>query len=96
MLIPIILCGGVGTRLWPISRETHSKPFIRLHDEGVAEVINDEGERLLRPNESTYIPAGGSRLSNPGAHNPILIEVQSRQYLGEHDIARTEDKHGRA
>ena len=31
-LIPTILCGGAGSRLWPISREQHTKPFIRLPD----------------------------------------------------------------
>ena len=31
-LIPVILCGGVGARLWPVSRESHPKPFIRLSD----------------------------------------------------------------
>lgn len=31
-LLPIILCGGAGSRLWPVSRETHPKPFIRLAD----------------------------------------------------------------
>jgi mannose-1-phosphate guanylyltransferase len=32
ILIPTILCGGAGSRLWPVSRETHPKPFIRLAD----------------------------------------------------------------
>ena len=31
-LIPTILCGGAGSRLWPVSREMHPKPFIRLAD----------------------------------------------------------------
>ncbi len=31
-LIPVILCGGAGSRLWPVSRDTHPKPFIRLDD----------------------------------------------------------------
>lgn len=31
-IIPTILCGGAGSRLWPISRETHPKPFIKLAD----------------------------------------------------------------
>lgn len=31
-LIPTILCGGAGSRLWPVSRELHPKPFIRLND----------------------------------------------------------------
>jgi mannose-1-phosphate guanylyltransferase / mannose-6-phosphate isomerase len=31
-LIPIILSGGVGSRLWPVSRDLHPKPFIKLQD----------------------------------------------------------------
>jgi len=30
MLIPVILSGGAGTRLWPVSRRSHPKPFMRL------------------------------------------------------------------
>lgn len=32
MLVPIILSGGAGTRLWPVSREGHPKPFMKLPD----------------------------------------------------------------
>ena len=32
MVLPIILSGGVGSRLWPLSREAHPKPFIKLGD----------------------------------------------------------------
>ena len=32
MLVPVILSGGAGTRLWPVSREGHPKPFMRLAD----------------------------------------------------------------
>ena len=32
MILPIILSGGVGSRLWPLSREAHPKPFIKLGD----------------------------------------------------------------
>lgn len=31
-LTPVILFGGAGSRLWPVSRELHPKPFIRLAD----------------------------------------------------------------
>lgn len=31
-IIPTILCGGAGSRLWPVSRELHPKPFIQLVD----------------------------------------------------------------
>jgi len=32
MLIPVILSGGIGARLWPVSRESFPKPFIKLAD----------------------------------------------------------------
>ncbi|ADW16721.1 mannose-1-phosphate guanylyltransferase (GDP); mannose-6-phosphate isomerase, type 2 [Desulfobulbus propionicus DSM 2032] len=32
MLIPLILSGGAGTRLWPVSRQGHPKPFMQLTD----------------------------------------------------------------
>lgn len=31
-LVPVIICGGSGTRLWPVSREAFPKPFMRLAD----------------------------------------------------------------
>ncbi|MDF9756004.1 mannose-1-phosphate guanylyltransferase [Pseudomonas hunanensis] len=32
VLIPCIIAGGAGTRLWPVSREAMPKPFMRLPD----------------------------------------------------------------
>lgn len=34
MLIPVVLSGGAGTRLWPVSRESRPKPFMHLADGG--------------------------------------------------------------
>lgn len=31
-LVPVILSGGAGTRLWPVSRRSHPKPFMQLVD----------------------------------------------------------------
>ncbi|CAI2136766.1 Mannose-1-phosphate guanylyltransferase rfbM [Serratia fonticola] len=31
MLLPVIMAGGTGSRLWPMSRELHPKQFLRLH-----------------------------------------------------------------
>ncbi len=30
--IPVIISGGSGSRLWPLSRDAHPKPFIELPD----------------------------------------------------------------
>ena len=51
MLIPIILSGGAGTRLWPVSREAHPKPFMR---------IGAEGKSLLMQTYERAVEATGS------------------------------------
>ena len=33
-IIPVIMCGGAGTRLWPVSRESMPKQFVPLVGEG--------------------------------------------------------------
>ena len=33
MIIPVILSGGSGTRLWPLSRKLYPKQFISLINE---------------------------------------------------------------
>lgn len=45
-VVPVVLAGGVGSRLWPLSRELHPKPFIEL----------DDGQSLI---QKTYIRALG-------------------------------------
>ncbi len=42
----VILSGGVGSRLWPVSRDSHPKPFMRLSD----------GESLL---QKAYLRSAG-------------------------------------
>ena len=32
-LIPVLLAGGSGTRLWPTSRESYPKQFVQLVDQ---------------------------------------------------------------
>ncbi|WP_028634706.1 mannose-1-phosphate guanylyltransferase/mannose-6-phosphate isomerase [Pseudomonas parafulva] len=68
-LIPVILSGGVGSRLWPVSREAHPKPFMTLPDgqnliqktflraaglENVAEILTVTNRELLFKTEDEY------------------------------------------
>jgi len=63
---------------------------------GMAKVVNADREIFLRPDESTYIKAGSPhRLSNPGAIDCVMIEVQTGDYVGEDDIVRLDDNYGR-
>ena len=51
---------------------------------------------MLGENQSTQIPLGAThRPVNPGKLALEIIEVQSGSYLGEDDIVRFEDDHGR-
>ncbi|MGP9675639.1 MULTISPECIES: mannose-1-phosphate guanylyltransferase/mannose-6-phosphate isomerase [unclassified Halomonas] len=36
MILPVILSGGSGSRLWPVSREHYPKQFLNLHKEDVS------------------------------------------------------------
>lgn len=64
---------------------------------GTARVTLGEEVRLLRENESVYVPVKTKhRLENPGDTPMHLIEVQTGSYLSEDDIIRFEDRYGRA
>ena len=63
---------------------------------GTALVVRDDDRKMVRENESIYLPLGCvHRLENPGRIPLELIEVQSGSYLGEDDIVRMEDTYGR-
>ncbi len=63
---------------------------------GTALATYDGTTKLVRENESVYLPLGCvHRLENPGRIPLTLIEVQSGAYLGEDDIVRFEDTYGR-
>jgi mannose-1-phosphate guanylyltransferase len=68
-VIPVILSGGVGSRLWPVSREAHPKPFMKLPDgqsllqktfaraaglSGVSQVLTVTNRDLLFKTEDDY------------------------------------------
>ena len=67
VLIPVILSGGSGSRLWPVSREGHPKPFMKLAD----------GHSLL---EKTYLRAANlPGVLKEGEQSKILT-VTNRDY----------------
>lgn len=67
MLIPVILSGGAGTRLWPVSREGHPKPFMKLAD----------GESLLL---KTYRRAAAVAGHDDGVQDGEILTVTNRDY----------------
>ena len=59
----ILLCGGGGKRLWPISNNVHSKQFIQLFDDGnggyqsMLEMVISE-IRMINPDQQVTIASG--------------------------------------
>ena len=52
-ITPLIMAGGAGTRLWPVSRDSMPKQFIQLLDDGLstfqATLLRVKGGPFRRP-----------------------------------------------
>ncbi len=87
-IYPVILCGGSGTRLWPLSRKSYPKQFVPLL--GKTTLLQDCAERMRGPRDAPYakplflnnemfrfiVPEQLSGIGmDPG---PILIEPDGR------------------
>ena len=46
-IIPVILCGGSGTRLWPLSRESYPKQFLSIKKEDNLSLLQKTIKRIL-------------------------------------------------
>ncbi|WP_310273677.1 mannose-1-phosphate guanylyltransferase/mannose-6-phosphate isomerase [Rheinheimera soli] len=83
MIIPIILCGGTGSRLWPLSRDLMPKQFLKLDGDTTmlqATVQRLQGLDALPPlvicnEEHRFIAAEQMRQINQLDHNIILEPV---------------------
>ena len=46
-IIPLILCGGSGSRLWPLSRESYPKQFLSIKKEEEFSLLQNTIQRIL-------------------------------------------------
>lgn len=58
-IYPLIVCGGVGTRLWPVSRTQSPKQFARVGDE----------------NSPTFFQSAIQRHTGPAYHAPVIVSA---------------------
>lgn len=80
MILPVIMSGGSGSRLWPLSRAMHPKQFLPLLSQNtlLQETINRlDNAQCLNPliicnNEHRFIVAEQLRASNTAARDIIL------------------------
>jgi mannose-1-phosphate guanylyltransferase len=83
----VLLSGGSGTRLWPLSNRTRSKQFLKVlkgpdgkTESMVERVWRQLGEAGLQ--DSAWLVAGGEQVdllrSQLGKHVPIIVEPERR------------------
>ena len=82
---PVILCGGSGTRLWPLSRTTYPKQFVTLEGGHTlfkdtlrrAVAASDAGKPVIVCNKDHRFYVSSS-LQEDGLNGTIILEPQPR------------------
>jgi len=72
-LLPVVLCGGAGTRLWPLSREAYPKQFLALA--GARPMLQDTVLRLTDAFPDIGMPAA-----------PLLICNSEHRFLAAEQL----------
>lgn len=87
-VVPVIISGGAGSRLWPASRQSHPKPFLRVADghsliqhtvlraasiEGVAELVTVTSRDHLFLTKDAF-----DELDCVALHRTFLLEPEGR------------------
>ena len=96
-IIPVILCGGLGTRLWPLSRESYPKQFLSINSKEDKSLLQKTQERLkgiknIKPpiiicnEEHRFIVAEQMRKINIKP-NIIILEPEGRNTAPAINIA---------
>ena len=65
-IVPLILCGGTGTRLWPLSRESYPKQFLSIKKEDKFSLLQKTIKRIL---------------SLKNIKNPILVCNEEHRFI---------------
>jgi hypothetical protein len=84
-IIPVIMCGGAGTRLWPVSRESMPKQFVPLvgHESTFKQVLAriTDPELFARPiviTKADFRFVVAEQLREHGIETDIVLEPMRR------------------
>ena len=85
MIYPVILCGGSGTRLWPLSRKSYPKQFAALggertlFEQTIARVTGAQFEATIVLTQGGYRFTVAEQLNHAGIEDAtIMIEPEAR------------------
>ncbi|MBL0691298.1 MAG: mannose-1-phosphate guanylyltransferase [SAR324 cluster bacterium] len=107
-IIPVILSGGMGSRLWPLSREDFPKPFIRIDNkqsfiqkayllaaeiDGVKEIVTVTNRSFFFQTKDEYEPLSISEIKNTFILEPFGRNSAAAVALAGHYVHK---KYGEA
>lgn len=81
--VSVVLSGGAGTRLWPVSRESHPKPFIKLPDgetliKKTYARVGSLGASILTVTNRDYYFMSKDEMNSEGLSGGFILEPVSR------------------
>lgn len=87
LIHPVLLCGGSGTRLWPLSRKSHPKQFVKLL--GEESLFQSSARRLSGTGFAPPSVVTGSDFRFMVVEQLAAVEIASQQILIEPSARNT-------
>ena len=82
LVIPVILCGGSGTRLWPLSRAGFPKQFSVLSGDGSSESLFQQAVKRIHSVANSQIALGSTLVVTNEDHRFLVLD-QLRELKNE-------------
>ena len=74
LIIPVILCGGAGTRLWPLSRSGFPKQFLVLSGDGSSQSLFQQATERINSVTNESIKVGGTLVVTNEDHRFLVLD----------------------
>ena len=74
LVIPVILCGGSGTRLWPLSRSGFPKQFLVLSGDGSSQSLFQQAVQRINTVASSEIEIGKTLVITNEDHRFLVLD----------------------
>ena len=87
LIHPVLLCGGSGTRLWPLSRKSHPKQFVKLL--GEESLFQSSARRLSGAGFAAPFVVTGSDFRFMVVEQLAAVEIAPHQILIEPSARNT-------
>ena len=74
LVIPVILCGGSGTRLWPLSRSGFPKQFLVLSGDGSQKSLFQQAIERIQTTANAHIELGNTVIVTNEEHRFLALD----------------------